>query len=120
MDKYQQLEKLKELLDAGILSQEEFDAEKKVILAEDDHVSEPVAEPKQQAPVKKPSFFSEEAYQQRYDKFNKLSDKEKAERYGYLGAIVVVFIFILFVIIPMVMLFGWDILDFGMRNLIGK
>lgn len=116
MDKYQKLVKLKELLDGGILSQEEFDAEKKSILEEDNQIAEPQPQPT----TKKPSFFSEEAKQQRIDNFNKLSDTEKAERYGILGAIVILLIFVLFVIIPLVMLFGWDFLDYGMQNLMGK
>ena len=52
MGKYENLTKLKELLDAGVLSQEEFDAEKKKIL----DATEAPSKPK-----KKPGFFSAEA-----------------------------------------------------------
>ena len=41
VEKYKNLTKLKELLDAGVLSQEEFDAEKKKILDATEAPSKP-------------------------------------------------------------------------------
>ena len=40
-DKYQRLQQLKSLLDSGVLSQEEFDAEKKKILDATEAPSKP-------------------------------------------------------------------------------
>ena len=50
MSKYEELSKLKELLDAGVLSKEEFEAEKKKILDASEEVKP--------TPTKKPGFFS--------------------------------------------------------------
>lgn len=67
-DKYQQLQQLKSLLDSGVLSQEEFDAEKKKILDAPE------------TPTRKPSFFSSEAIKQREAEFNNLPQAEQERR----------------------------------------
>lgn len=72
MSKYEELSKLKELLDAGVLSKEEFEAEKKMIL----DVSEEV-KPSPATSTKKPGFFSKEAIRQRQEAFDKLPKAEQ-------------------------------------------
>lgn len=70
-DRYQQLQQLKSLLDSGVLSQEEFDAEKKNIL------ETPEVHAK---PTRKPGFFSSEAIKQREEDFNNLPQAEQERR----------------------------------------
>ena len=69
MSKYEELSKLKELLDAGVLSKEEFEAEKKKILDASEEVK-PTS-------TKKPGFFSKEAARQRQEAFEKLPKAEQ-------------------------------------------
>lgn len=54
MSKYEELSKLKELLDAGVLNKEEFEAEKKKILDASEEVKP--------TPTKKPGFFSKKMF----------------------------------------------------------
>lgn len=61
MSKYEELSKLKELLDAGVLSKEEFEAEKKKILDASEEVK-----PSPTTSTKKPGFS-----------VKKLQDKDK-------------------------------------------
>ena len=72
MSKYEELSKLKELLDAGVLSKEEFEAEKKKILDASEEVK-----PSPTTSTKKPGFFSKEAARQRQEAFEKLPKAEQ-------------------------------------------
>ena len=70
-NKYEELTKLKELLDSGVLSKEEFDAEKKKILnVSEENMLSPYT------PAKKPGFFSKEAARRRQEAFEKLPKAE--------------------------------------------
>ena len=69
MNKYEELSKLKELLDAGVLSKEEFEAEKKKILDASEEVKP--------ASTKKSGFFSKEAARQRQEAFERLPKAEQ-------------------------------------------
>lgn len=66
MSRYEELSKLKELLDAGVLSKDEFEAEKKKIL------EAPEEFPSPSVPIKKSGFFSKETARQRQETFEKL------------------------------------------------
>lgn len=107
MGKYENLTKLKELLDAGVLSQEEFDAEKKKILD--------ATEPK-----KKPGFFSAEAIRQREQEFENLPQAEKIHRWGAAGGLLVVFLIFFAVSLFIIMMFGWQGYEAAIRNLWGR
>jgi len=70
MSKYEELSKLKELLDAGVLNKEEFEAEKKKILDASEEVKP--------TPTKKSGFFSKEAARQRQQALNRqINDKTR-------------------------------------------
>ena len=107
-DKYQQLQQLKSLLDSGVLSQEEFDAEKQKIL---DATETPLK------PKKKPGFFSAEAIRQREQEFENLPQAEKIHRWGAAGAILVVFLIFFAVSLFIIMMFGWQGYETAIRNL---
>lgn len=111
MGKYENLTKLKELLDAGVLSQEEFDAEKKKIL----DATETPSKPK-----KKPGFFSAEAIRQREQEFENLPQAEKIHRWGAAGTIMVVFLIFFAVSLFIIMMFGWQGYEAAIRNLWGR
>lgn len=111
MGKYENLTKLKELLDAGVLSQEEFDAEKKKIL----DATETPSKPK-----KKPGFFSAEAIKQREQEFENLPQAEKIHRWGAAGTIMVVFLIFFAVSLFIIMMFGWQGYEAAIRNLWGR
>lgn len=108
MGKYENLTKLKELLDAGVLSQEEFDAEKKKILAATEAPSKP---------KKKPGFFSAEAIRQREQEFENLPQAEKIHRWGAAGGLLVVFLIFFAVSLFIIMMFGWQGYEAAIRNL---
>ena len=114
-DKYQQLHQLKSLLDSGVLSQEEFDADKKKILdtPEEDKLS-PIP------PAKKPGFFSKEAVRQRQEAFEKLpkSEQQQQQMMGIIYAII--FGIFLIGILFFAMLFGWSGVKAGIENLWGR
>lgn len=113
-DKYQQLQQLKSLLDSGLLSQEEFDAEKKKILdtPEEDKLSPNL-------PAKKPGFFSKEAVRQRQEAFEKLPKSEQQQK--QMMAVMYSFFIGIFLIGIMffTMLFGWSGVKAGIENLWG-
>lgn len=111
MEKYENLTKLKEFLDSGVLSQEEFDAEKKKIL----DATEAPSKPK-----KKPGFFSAEAIRQREQEFENLPQAEKIHRWGAVGAILVVFLIFFAVSLFIIMMFGWHGYEAAIRNLWGR
>ena len=111
MEKYKNLTKLKELLDAGVLSQEEFDAEKKKIL----DATEAPSKPK-----KKPGFFSAEARKQREQEFENLPQAEKIHRWGVAGGLLVVFLIFFAVSLFIIMMFGWKGYEAAIRNLWGR
>lgn len=111
MGKYENLTKLKELLDAGVLSQEEFDAEKKKIL----DATEAPSKPK-----KKPGFFSAEAIRQREQEFENLPQAEKIHRWGAAGGLLVVFLIFFAVSLFIIMMFGWQGYEAAIRNLWGR
>ena len=118
MSKYEELSKLKELLDAGILSQDEFDVEKKKILDAPEEVK-----PSPTTPTKKPGFFSKEAIRQRQEAFDKLSESEKRQQQmvglGACGVIAIVFAIFACMIMFIAMLLGWDGVRLGIENLWG-
>ena len=111
MGKYENLTKLKELLDAGVLSQEEFDAEKKKIL----DTTEAPSKPK-----KKPGFFSAEAIRQREQEFENLPQAEKIHRWGAVGGFLIVFLLFFAVSLFIIMMFGWQGYEAAIRNLWGR
>ncbi len=114
MSRYEELSKLKGLLDAGVLSKEEFEAEKKKILdtPEEDKLS-PIP------PAKKPGFFSKEAVRQRQEAFEKLpkSEQQQQQIMGIIFAIVIG-IFLIGIMF-FAMLFGWSGVKAGIENLWG-
>lgn len=110
-DKYQRLQQLKSLLDSGVLSLEEFDAEKKKIL----DATETPSKPK-----KKPGFFSAEAIRQREREFENLPQAEKIHRWGAAGTILVVFLIFFAVSLFIIMMFGWQGYEAAIRNLWGR
>ena len=111
MSKYEELSKLKELLDAGVLSKEEFDAEKKKIL----DATEAPSKPK-----KKPGFFSAEAIRQREQEFENLPQAEKIHRWGAAGGFLIVFLIFFAVSLFIIMMFGWQGYEVAIRNLWGR
>ena len=113
-DKYQQLQQLKSLLDSGLLSQEEFDAEKKKILnvSEENMLS-------LYTPAKKPGFFSKEAARRRQEAFEKLPKSEQQQQ-QIMGIIYAILIGIFVIgIMFFTMLFGWSGVKAGIENLWG-
>lgn len=115
MSKYEELSKLKELLDAGVLSKEEFEAEKKKILDASEEVK-----PSSTTSTKEPGFFSQEAIRQRQEAFDKLPKSEQ-QRQQIMGVGIGIF-FVIFtcMLIFFVMLFGWSGLKAGIENLWGR
>lgn len=116
MNRYDNLIKLKELLDSGILNQEEYDAEKKKILdtPEEDKLS-PIP------PAKKPGFFSKEAVRQRQEAFEKLPKSEQQQQQQMMGiSYAIVFGIFLVGILFFAMLFGWSGVKAGIENLWGR
>lgn len=115
MNRYDNLIKLKELLDSGVLNQEEYDAEKKKILdtPEEDKLS-PIP------PAKKPGLFSKEAVRQRQEAFEKLpkSEQQQQQIMGIIFAIVIG-IFLIGIMF-FAMLFGWSGVKAGIENLWGR
>ena len=114
-DKYQQLHQLKSLLDSGVLSQEEFDAEKKKILdtPEEDKLS-PIP------PAKKPGFFSKEAVRQRQEAFEKLPKAEQQRQQMMGMGFGLIFAIFACMLMFFVMLFGWSGVKAGIENLWGR
>lgn len=112
MSRYEELSKLKELLDAGVLSKEEFEAEKKKILDASEEVKP--------ASTKKPGFFSKEAARQRQEAFEKLpkSEQQQQQIMGIIFAIVIG-IFLIGIMF-FAMLFGWSGVKGGIENLWGR
>ena len=110
-DKYQRLQQLKSLLDSGVLSQEEFDAEKKKILDAKEAPSKP---------KKKPGFFSAEAIRQREQEFENLPQAEKIHRWGAAGGFLIVFLIFFAVSLFIIMMFGWQGYEVAIRNLWGR
>lgn len=112
MNKYEELSKLKELLDAGVLSKEEFEAEKKKILDASEEVK-PI-------PTKKPGFFSKEAARQRQEAFEKLPKAEQQAKQGAAIGFGIVFIMFTFLILFFAMMFGWSGVKAALENLWGR
>ena len=112
MNKYEELSKLKELLDAGVLSKEEFEAEKKRILDASEEVK-PI-------PTKKPGFFSKEAARQRQEAFEKLPKAEQQAKQGAAIGFGIVFIMFTFLILFFAMMFGWSGVKAALENLWGR
>lgn len=115
MSKYEELSKLKELLDAGVLSKEEFEAEKKKIL----DVSEEV-KPSPATSTKKPGFFSKEAIRQRQEAFDKLPKAEQQAKQGAVIGFGIVFIMFTFLILFFAMMFGCSGVKAALENLWGR
>ena len=111
MNKYEELSKLKELLDAGVLSKEEFEAEKKKILDASVEVKP--------TPTKKPGFFSQEAIRQRQEAFEKLPKAQQQARQGAAIGFCVVFVMFAFFILFFAMMFGWGGVKAAFENLWG-
>jgi len=115
--KYEQLTRLKSLLDDGVLTSDEFDVEKKKIL---DAPEETAVTAK---PPKKPGFFSDEAIKQREEVFQRLPEQEQRVRRGAVigGGIAIVFLMFIFIAIILffAMLFGWEGVAAGFKNLLG-
>lgn len=111
MSKYEELSKLKELLDAGVLSKEEFEAEKKKILDASEEVK-PTS-------TKKPGFFSQEAIRQRQEAFEKLPKAQQQARQGAAIGFCVVFVMFAFFILFFAMMFGWGGVKAAFENLWG-
>ena len=112
MNKYEELSKLKELLDAGVLSKEEFEAEKKKILDASEEVKP--------TPTKKPGFFSKEAARQRQEAFEKLPKAEQQAKQGAAIGFGIVFIMFTFLILFFAMMFGWSGVKAALENLWGR
>lgn len=117
MSKYDQLTQLKSLLDAGVLTQAEFDVEKRKILeAHEETMIQENAECN-------PYFFSQETIQQRQQAFDRLPEHEQKVRSGAFigGSIAFGIIFLIFftIIIFLAMLFGWDGVGEALQNLFG-
>lgn len=115
MSKYEELSKLKELLDAGVLSKEEFEAEKKKILDASEEVK-----PLPTTSTKKPDFFSKEAIRQRQEAFDNLPKSEQQRQQMMGVGIGLVFAIFACMLIFFVMLFGWSGLKAGIENLWGR
>lgn len=113
MSKYEELSKLKELLDAGVLSKEEFDAEKKKVLDTSEDVKSPTTS------TKKPGFFSQEAIRQRQEAFEKLPKAQQQARQGAAIGFCVVFVMFAFFILFFAMMFGWGGVKAAFENLWG-
>lgn len=114
MSKYEELSKLKELLDAGVLSKEEFEAEKKKILDASEEVKASPA-----TSTKKPGFFSQEAIRQRQEAFDKLPKAQQQARKGAAIGFCVVFFMFAFFILFFAMMFGWGGVKAAFENLWG-
>lgn len=115
MSKYEELSKLKELLDAGVLNKEEFEAEKKKILDASEEVkSSPTTS------TKKPGFFSQEAIRQRQEAFDKLPKSEQQRQQMMGVGFGIIFAIFACMLIFFVMLFGWSGLKAGIENLWGR
>ncbi len=112
MSKYEELSKLKELLDAGVLSKEEFEAEKKKILDASEEVKP--------TPTNKPGFFSKEAIRQRQEAFDKLPKAEQQAKQGAAIGFGIVFIMFTFLILFFAMMFGWSGVKAALENLWGR
>lgn len=112
MNKYEELSKLKELLDAGVLSKEEFEAEKKKILDASEEVK-PI-------PTKKPDFFSKEAARQRQEAFEKLPKAEQQRQQMMGMGFGLIFAIFACMLMFFVMLFGWSGVKAGIENLWGR
>lgn len=112
MSKYEELSKLKELLDAGVLSKEEFEAEKKKILDASEEVKP--------TPTKKPGFFSKEAARQRQEAFKKLPKAEQQRQQMMVVGIGIFFAIFACMLMFFVMLFGWSGVKAGIENLWGR
>lgn len=112
MSKYEELSKLKELLDAGVLNKEEFEAEKKKILDASEEVKP--------TPTKKPGFFSKEAIRQRQEAFDKLPKAEQQAKQGAAIGFGIVFIMFTFLILFFAMMFGWSGVKAALENLWGR
>ena len=112
MSKYEELSKLKELLDAGVLSKEEFEAEKKKILDASEEVKP--------ASTKKPGFFSKEATRQRQEAFEKLPKAEQQRQQIMIAGCGIFFLIFACMIIFFAMLFGWSGVKAGIENLWGR
>jgi len=113
MSKYEELSKLKELLDAGVLSKEEFEVEKKKIL------EAPEGAKSSTTSTKKPGFFSKEAIRQRQEAFDKLPKAEQQARQGAAIGFGIVFIMFTFLILFFAMMFGWGGVKAAFENLWG-
>ena len=112
MNKYEELSKLKELLDAGVLSKEEFEAEKKKILDASVEVK-PI-------PTKKPGFSSKEAARQRQEAFEKLPKAEQQRQQMMGMGFGLIFAIFACMLMFFVMLFGWSGVKAGIENLWGR
>lgn len=108
MNRYDNLTKLKELLDSGVLNQEEYDAEQKKILDTPETPSKP---------KKKSGFFSAEAIRQREQEFENLPQAEKIHRWGAAGTILFVFLIFFAVSLFIIMMFGWQGYEAAIGNL---
>ncbi len=115
MSKYEELSKLKELLDAGVLNKEEFEAEKKKILDASEEVK-----PSPTTSTKKPGFFSKEAIRQRQEAFDKLPKSEQQRQQMMGVGVGIIFAIFACMLIFFVMLFGWSGLKAGIENLWGR
>ena len=112
MSKYEELSKLKELLDAGVLNKEEFEVEKKKILDASEEVKP--------TPTKKPGFFSKEAARQRQEAFEKLPKSEQQrQQITSIGCGIFIIMFACMIIF-FAMLFGWSGVKAGIENLWGR
>ena len=112
MNKYEELSKLKELLDAGVLSKEEFEAEKKKILDASEEVKP--------ASTKKSGFFSKEAARQRQEAFEKLPKAEQQRQQMMGMGFGLIFAIFACMLMFFVMLFGWSGVKAGIENLWGR
>ena len=112
MNKYEELSKLKELIDAGVLSKEEFEAEKKKILDASEEVKP--------ASTKKPGFFSKEAARQRQENFEKLPKAEQQRQQMMGMGFGLIFAIFACMLMFFVMLFGWSGVKAGIENLWGR
>lgn len=115
MSKYEELSKLKELLDAGVLSKEEFEAEKKKILDASEEVK-----PSPTTSTEKPGFFSKEAARQRQEAFEKLPKAEQQRQQMMVVGIGIFFAIFACMLMFFVMLFGWSGVKAGIENLWGR
>ena len=112
MSKYEELSKLKELLDAGVLNKEEFEVEKKKILDASEEVK-PTS-------TKKPGFFSKEAARQRQEAFEKLPKAEQQRQQMMGMGFGLIFAIFACMLMFFVMLFGWSGVKAGIENLWGR